>query len=152
MKQQLNGRLRAGLAQFKESQGFLLICRSRNLGRCRSCGQVAPPDTVSFLYHRQPQDIPARATVDSYGLYPTITTLHEGTDYQLRPNVSRFRDSFAAKEISVHQWILGPQDIADALTKVNPATFQILSDFLSTVELTEGLLSKSQRSMGYKTL
>ena len=63
-------------------------------------------------------------TVDSYGLYATITTLHEGKDYRLRPTVSRLRDSFEAKEIANLQWIPGPQDIADALTKVNPATFQ----------------------------
>ena len=94
--------------------------------------------------------IPLVLTVDSYGLYSTITTLHEGKDYRLRPTVSRLRDSFEAKEISVLQWIPGPQNIADALTKVNPATFQILSDVLSTGKLPEDLLSSSQRSMGYK--
>ena len=37
---------------------------------------------------------PLVLTVESCGLYATITTLHEGKDYRLRPTVSGLRDSF----------------------------------------------------------
>ena len=51
--------------------------------------------------------LPFALTVDSNGLYSTITTLHEGSDYRLRPTVSRIRDSFENREINVIQWIPG---------------------------------------------
>ena len=39
--------------------------------------------------------------VDSLALHSTITTLHEGADYRLRPIVSRLRGSFENGEITV---------------------------------------------------
>ena len=56
-------------------------------------------------------------TLDSDGLYSTITTLHEGADYRLRPTVSRLRDSLEVGDIGLMQWISGKLNLADALTK-----------------------------------
>lgn len=63
--------------------------------------------------------LPLVLTIDSHGLYSTVTTLHEGADYRLRPFVSRMRDSFESGEIAVMQWIPGKLNLADALTKRN---------------------------------
>ena len=41
--------------------------------------------------------LPLAVTVDSLGLYSTITTLHKGRDYRLRPTVARLRDSFESR-------------------------------------------------------
>lgn len=78
---------------------------------------------------------PIRLSIDSYGLYSTITTLHEGRDYRLRATVSRIRDTFEAKEISHIQWIPGTCNFADALTKINPHTFSLLNSLLSSGKL-----------------
>ena len=64
--------------------------------------------------------LPLTLRIDSHGLYSTITTLHKGRDYRLRPTVSRLRDAFESKEINVIQWIPGRKNISDALTKCNP--------------------------------
>lgn len=68
---------------------------------------------------------------DSRCLYDTITTLHEGKDYRLRPTVQRLRNSFESHELNSMRWI--PRDInpADALTKRNPKTYKILNELLS---------------------
>lgn len=39
-------------------------------------------------------------TIDPNELYPTITTLHEGTDYRHLTTVARMRDSFETDEIA----------------------------------------------------
>ena len=52
---------------------------------------------------RMATPLPFILSVDSHGLYSTITTLHDGQDYRLRPTVSRMRDSFENKEITVMQ-------------------------------------------------
>ena len=74
-------------------------------------------------------------TVDSRGLYSTITTLHEGADYRLRPTVSRLRDSFENGEIDHMQWIAGTKNLADALTKRNFSMFRQLNEVMK-----EGLM------------
>ena len=51
------------------------------------------------------QIFPLTMVVDSFGLYSTITTLHEGRDYLLRPTVSRIRDSFESGELNYLHWI-----------------------------------------------
>lgn len=78
-------------------------------------------------------------TVDSHGLYSTITTLHEGADYRLRPTVSRLRDSFENGEIDHMQWIAGTKNLADALTKRNLSMFRQLNEVMK-----EGLM-KAER-------
>ncbi len=55
--------------------------------------------------HGADTSLPLVLIVDSLGLYATITTVNEGKDYRLRPNVVRLRDSFESGEISVIQWI-----------------------------------------------
>lgn len=57
--------------------------------------------------------------VDSFGLHSTITTLHEGRDYRLRPTVSHLRDSHESGEIDSIQWVPGKESIANALVKIN---------------------------------
>ncbi len=44
------------------------------------------------LVHDSPSPLPLVLTVDSLGLYSTITTLHEWKDYRLRPTRARLRD------------------------------------------------------------
>ena len=44
--------------------------------------------------------LPVILTVELHGLYSTVTTLHEGTEYRLRPTVARIRDSFENGEIA----------------------------------------------------
>jgi len=92
---------------------------------------------------------PLVLTVDSFGLYSTISTLHEGRDYRLRPTVARLRDSFESRDISILQWIPGAVNIADALTKVNPAMFLKLNKIMVSGYLADEILSKSKRSLGY---
>ncbi len=78
---------------------------------------------IQLLYDSPP--LPLVLTADSLGLYSTITTLHEGKDYRLRPTVARLRDSFEAGEIQTIQWLAGDSNIADALTKRNTAMYRI---------------------------
>lgn len=54
------------------------------------------------LYCSQ-DSLPLVRTVGSHGLFSTISTLHEGRDYRLRPIVCRLRDSFESREIAVLQ-------------------------------------------------
>ena len=51
--------------------------------------------------------------VHSHGLYSTVTTLHEGSEYCLTPTVARTRDSVKKEDISVMQWVSGTQNSAD---------------------------------------
>ena len=66
--------------------------------------------------------------VDSHSLYSTVTTLHEGTDYILRPTVARMRDFFENGELAKMQWIAGKQNLADALKKRNLEMFRKLNE------------------------
>lgn len=84
-------------------------------------------------------------TVDSHGLYSTITTLHEGTDYRLRPTVARMRDSFETGEIYTMQCIPGPENISDALTKSNIVMFRKLNKVLASGKLAQGTLAQAKR-------
>lgn len=69
---------------------------------------------------------------DSKCLYDTITTLHEGRDYRLRPTVQRMRNSFDSKELDSMRWIPGTSNPADALTKRNPNTSAMLNEIASS--------------------
>lgn len=89
--------------------------------------------------------LPLVLTVDSHGLYSTITTLHEGADYRLRPVIARLRDSFECGEISTMQWIPGKHNVADALTKRNTWMYRILNEALRTGTLSSDTLSKAER-------
>lgn len=69
---------------------------------------------------------------DSRCLYDTITTLHEGKDFRLRPTVQRLRNSFDSRELDFMKWIPGTINPADALTKRNPETTKLLNEMTST--------------------
>ena len=69
---------------------------------------------------------------DSKCLYDTITTLHEGRDYRLRPTVQKMRNSFDSKELDFMRWIPGTDNPADALTKRNLSTYTVLNNIAST--------------------
>lgn len=71
-------------------------------------------------------------TVDSKGLYDTITTLHEGREYRLRQTVQRIRDSFESEELDALKWIQGFANIADALTKHNQNSYKLMSHVINT--------------------
>lgn len=64
---------------------------------------------------------------DSNGLFTNISTRHEQKDYGLRLSFGRLRDSFQANEINTLAWILGPLNLADALTKINSHAFKALN-------------------------
>ena len=89
--------------------------------------------------------LPFVLTVDSRGLYSTITTLHEGADYRLRSTVARLRDSFENEKIAVMQWIGGQQNPADALTKRNVVMFRLLNTLMKGGAVPEELLRNARR-------
>lgn len=70
-------------------------------------------------------------SVDSHGLFDTITTLHDSKEYRLRQTVQRIRDSFESRELDVLRWIRGFLNVADALTKRNPDSWRRLNTLLS---------------------
>ena len=84
-------------------------------------------------------------SVDSHGLYSTITTLHEGKDYRLRPTVSRLRDSFEVGEIAVMQWIPVKLDLADALNKRNINLYRDLNQIAASGTLPLERFEKAHR-------
>ena len=90
--------------------------------------------------------LPFILTVDSNGLYSTITTLSEGSDYRLRPTVARLRDSFENEEISTMQWIPGKDNLSDALTKRNVAMFAKLNKVARTGRLLPATLNEAKRA------
>ncbi len=53
--------------------------------------------------HDADSPLPLVLIVDSISLYATVTTVHEGKDYRLRPTLGRLRDSFETGEITVIQ-------------------------------------------------
>lgn len=55
--------------------------------------------------------------VDSKGLYDTISTVQEGTEYLVQKTVQRFRDFFVSRELRIPRWVEGFANLADALTK-----------------------------------
>ncbi len=92
-----------------------------------------------------PKPLPLTLTVDSLGLHTTISTLHEGRDYRLRPTVARLRDSFDAGEISVLQWVPGKHNIADALTKRNTMMYRTLNSVCITGYINNDIFKISKR-------
>lgn len=65
---------------------------------------------------------------DSRCLYDTITTLHEGTDFRLRPTVQRMRNSFASQGLDFMKWIPGKSNPTDTLTKRKPNTSKLFNE------------------------
>lgn len=57
--------------------------------------------------------------VDYKGLYDTIKTLHEGSEYRLRQSVQRIRDSFDSGWLDTLRLVQGIVNIADELTTRN---------------------------------
>jgi len=101
-------------------------------------------DSIQIL-HNSPARLPLVFTVDSLGLYGTITTLHEGKDYRLRATVSRLRDSFEAGEVNVLQWIRGTKNISDGLTKRNPEMFRLLNSICISGCIDKDIFELSKR-------
>lgn len=85
-------------------------------------------------------------TVDSDRLHSTITTLHEGTDYRLRPTVSRLRDSFESGVINFSQWIPGAERLADALMKRSLVIFRKLNSVMKSGMLDLTTLINAKRA------
>ena len=83
-------------------------------------------ESIKRVYGSDVQ-LPFILTVDWHSLYSTVTTLHEGTDYRLRPTAARMQDSFENGEIATMQWIAGKLNLADALTKRNLEMFRKLN-------------------------
>ncbi len=95
--------------------------------------------------HGADTSLPLVLTVDSLGLHATITTVHEGKDYRLRPSVARPRDSFESGEISVIQWIPGQKNIADALTKRNPVMNRALNSICLSGTIDREVFTPSKK-------
>lgn len=70
--------------------------------------------------------------IDSECLFDTITTLHESTEYRLRPPVQRIRNSFETNELERMRWISGTINIADAVTKKSTTLFITLNNICSS--------------------
>jgi len=115
------------------------------LAAATSCDRAVSMVRAIQLLHDSPSKLPLVLTLDSLGLHGTITTLHDGKDYRLRPTVTRLRDSFEAGEISVLQWVPGKQNISDALTKRNPAMFHTLNQVCSSGTISKDLFTSSKR-------
>lgn len=80
-------------------------------------------------------DLQLSLLVDSRGLHDTITTLHEPSDYRLRPTVARIRDSFESKEkgeLTGLGLIPGPLNVSDCLTKCNRTMWAQLQKMFSS--------------------
>ncbi len=101
-------------------------------------------DGIKDLYITD-RALPLILSVDSRGLYSTVTTLHEGRDYRLRPTVCRLRDSFETGEISAMQWVASSLNISDALTKRNVAMYMTLNKVCTSGLLPNHLLINSKR-------
>ena len=86
---------------------------------------------------------------DARCLYDTITTLHEGKDFRLRPTVQRIRNSFESQEMNCMRWIPGDFNPADGMTKRNIKTYQILNEILSSgilhVDIQSGYALDSEK-------
>jgi len=95
--------------------------------------------------HNAETTLPFVLTVDSHGLYSTVTTLHEGSDYRLRPTVARMRDSFEVGEIGIMQWIPGRVNLADALTKRNVDMYGKLNEVMRTGFLDDSIFRSAKR-------
>ena len=80
--------------------------------------------------------------VDSKCLFDTITTLHDSSEYRLRPTVQRIRNSFESNELECMRWIAGTLNVADALTKRSPTLITTLNDICSggylTIDINSG--------------
>lgn len=91
------------------------------------------------------KDIPLVPIVDSNGIYTTLSTLHEGSDYRLRPTVARLRDSFETGENASIQWVPGVVNLADALMKQNIVMFRKLNQVMSSGRLHAHFLAEVKR-------
>ena len=96
-------------------------------------------DCITRVCHPS-SPLPFVLTVDSMGSYDTITTSHEGREYRLRPTVPRLRHCYEGGEIHSMQWIPEKCNIADALTKRNKSSYQLLNNVMENGCL-EGYLS-----------
>ena len=84
-------------------------------------------------------------TVDSHGLFSTVATLHEGSDYRLLPTVARMRDSLETVEIKFMHWIAEKRNFADALMKRSLGMFKELNDVMRCGFLDSETFKSSQR-------
>lgn len=84
-------------------------------------------------------------TIDSRGLYDTISTLHEGCEYSLRQTVQRIRDSFESGKVDVIRWDRGSSNVADALPKRNYKLWKDLKVICYTGCLPADLLRGQSR-------
>ena len=89
--------------------------------------------------------LPFILTVDSHGLYSTVKTLCEETDYRLGPTVARLGDSFENGEIATMQWITGKLNLADALTKRNLELLRKLNKVMLDGVLDPCMFDKAKR-------
>ncbi len=83
--------------------------------------------------------------VDSLILNATISTVHAGKDYRIRPTVARLRDFFESGEIAVLQWIEGQKHIADAMTKRNTCMYRVLNQICTSGTTDPGTFKKATR-------
>ncbi len=79
---------------------------------CEILAATASADRASSVIHaiqllHDSPPLPLVLTVDSLGLYSTITTLHEGKDYRLRPTVARLRDHSKRGRFRLYNGSLG---------------------------------------------
>lgn len=84
-------------------------------------------------------DLQLSLLLDSRRLHDTITTLHEPSDYRLRPTVARIRDSFESKEkgeLTGLGLIPGQLNVSGCLTKCNPAMWAQLQEMFPSENIS----------------
>lgn len=83
-------------------------------------------------------------TVNSNGLYSTITTLHEPSDYRERPTVTGILGTFEKAEVATPQWFFGRKNVFSAVTKQIISRHNILNRTYSAREIDSTLFSGSK--------
>lgn len=102
--------------------------------------------TVRLTFLLASFSLPCLLKVASDRQYSTITILHEGSKYFLRPSVPGIRDCFETGEVAVLQENFGTHDIFDVLPKSNISSYSLLVRTLSTGLKEPCVLSGSTRA------
>ncbi len=83
--------------------------------------------------------LPLELTVDSLGLHATIISVQEGKDYGLRPTTPSSREKLRCPVVP------GLKNIADALTKRNPAMYRALNSICLSGAIDREVFTPSKR-------
>jgi hypothetical protein len=96
---------------------FITDCHSASLKRVAlssTCAEILAAasaadrglalTSIVRQFASSPKKIIFELTLDSRGALDTMSTLHEGRDFRLRPTVYLLRDAFSSDEINIMRW------------------------------------------------